>query len=101
MSDRINQEQRTPAREAATPPAPDQATPVIRVPLAGVPAKCPHCDEDGPFPLGVHGHRVAAVCPHCHTAVAPIEVTSEPTPAEMIGRAIRLAGDSSDGGNQS
>lgn len=52
------------------------ATPVIRIPLAGIPSQCPHCHVSAAFPLAVYGHRVHAECPACFTRIAPVAVTS-------------------------
>ncbi len=51
--------------------------PVIRIPITGVPAKCPHCGIAAAFPLTVCGNRVQISCPACHQGIAQVALTSQ------------------------
>ena len=55
----------------------------ITLPLAGLPAECPHCGApapDGEWALGMVGIILTVVCPRCWTKVAPVRAIAGPSP---------------------
>ncbi len=50
--------------------------PVARLPVPGIPERCPHCQMPVAFPLYATTGRLVASCPACHEPVAVIAVTA-------------------------
>jgi hypothetical protein len=53
----------------------------VTLPLAGLPASCPHCaacPPDGHWALSPVGHVIHVICPVCFTAIAPVRVVAAP-----------------------